>query len=59
LKADVSNIPQTKAWLEKTWKKNFPSALLDYSFSEEVFEDQYRQKINFQKYFYAFLSYHW
>ncbi|HEV8272102.1 MAG TPA: ABC transporter permease [Chitinophagaceae bacterium] len=54
LRADVSNIPQTKAWLEKTWKKNFPSALLDYSFSEEVFEDQYRAEDKFSKIFLYF-----
>jgi putative ABC transport system permease protein len=54
LKADVSNIPQTRAWLEKTWKRNFPSALLDYSFSEEVFEDQYRAEDKFSKIFLYF-----
>jgi putative ABC transport system permease protein len=54
LKADVSNLPQTKAWLEKTWKKNFPSALLDYSFSEEVFKDQYRTEDKFSKIFLYF-----
>lgn len=54
LKADVSNLPQTKAWLEKTWKKNFPSALLDYSFSEEVFEEQYRAEEKFSTVFLYF-----
>ena len=54
LKADVSNLPQTKVWVEKTWKKNFPSALLDYSFSEEVFKDQYRAEDKFSKIFLYF-----
>ena len=54
LKADVSNLPQTKEWLEKTWKKNFPSALLDYSFSEEVFEEQYRAEEKFSTIFLYF-----
>lgn len=54
LKADISNLPQTKAWLEKTWKKNFPSALLDYSFSDEVFEEQYRAEDKFSKIFLYF-----
>jgi len=54
LKADVSNLPQTKAWLEKTWKKNFPSALLDYSFSKEVFEEQYRAEEKYSKIFLYF-----
>ena len=54
LKADISKLPQTKAWLEKTWKKNFPSALLDYSFSDEVFEEQYRAEDKFSKIFLYF-----
>lgn len=54
LKADVSKLPQTTAWLEKTWRKNFPSALLDYSFSENVFEEQYREEEKFSKIFLYF-----
>ena len=54
LKADISKLPQTKTWLEKTWKKNFPSALLDYSFSDEVFEEQYRAEDKFSKIFLYF-----
>jgi len=54
LKVDVSKLPQTTAWVEKTWKKNFPSALLDYSFSENVFEEQYREEAKFSTIFLYF-----
>ena len=54
LKADVSKLPQTTAWLEKTWKKHFPSALLDYSFSQSVFEEQYREERKFSTIFLYF-----
>ncbi len=54
LKVDVSRLPQTTAWLEKTWKKHFPSALLDYSFSENVFEEQYREERKFSTIFLYF-----
>jgi putative ABC transport system permease protein len=54
LKVDVSKLPQTTAWVEKTWKKNFPSALLDYSFSEDVFEEQYREEAKFSTIFLYF-----
>src|SRR4030095_10538040 len=54
LKVDVSKLPQTTAWLNKTWKKNFPSALLDYSFSENVFEEQYREEAKFSTIFLYF-----
>jgi putative ABC transport system permease protein len=54
LKVDVSKLPQTTAWLTKTWKRNFPSALLDYSFSENVFEEQYREEEKFSTIFLYF-----
>ena len=54
LKVDVSKLPQTTAWLNKIWKKNFPSALLDYSFSENVFEEQYREEAKFSTIFLYF-----
>ena len=54
LKADVSNLSQTRAWLDKVWKRNFPSALLDYSFSENVFEEQYREEEKFSTIFLYF-----
>jgi putative ABC transport system permease protein len=54
LKVDVSKLPETTAWLEKTWKKHFPSALLDYSFSENVFEEQYREERKFSAIFLYF-----
>ena len=54
LKVDASKLPQTTAWLNKTWKKHFPSALLDYSFSESVFEEQYREERKFSTIFLYF-----
>jgi putative ABC transport system permease protein len=54
LKVNVSKLPQTTAWLEKTWKKHFPSALLDYSFSENVFEEQYAAEEKFSTIFLYF-----
>ena len=54
LKVDVSKLPQTTVWLEKTWKKHFPSALLDYSYSENAFEDQYREEAKFSTIFFYF-----
>jgi len=54
LKVDASKLPQTTAWLNKTWKKHFPSALLDYSFSENVFEEQYREERKFSTIFLYF-----
>jgi len=54
LKADASKASQTIAWLTKTWKKHFPTALLDYSFSEAVQEDQYRAEEKFSTIFLYF-----
>ena len=54
LKVDISKLPQTTAWLNKTWKKNFPSALLDYSFSEDVIEEQYAAEEKFSSIFFYF-----
>jgi putative ABC transport system permease protein len=54
LRVDVSKLPQITAWVEKIWKKNFPSALLDYSFSEDVFEEQYREEAKFSTIFLYF-----
>jgi putative ABC transport system permease protein len=53
-KADVSKHPQTTAWLDQIWKKHFPSALLDYSFSENVFEEQYHEEGKFSTIFFYF-----
>ena len=54
LKADGSNIAGVTAWLTNTWKKNFPTALLDYSFSETVMEEQYRAEKKFSTIFLYF-----
>lgn len=54
LKVDVSKLPQATTWLAKTWKKNFPSALLDYSYSEDVLEEQYSAEEKFSTIFLYF-----
>ncbi|HMK25920.1 MAG TPA: ABC transporter permease [Chitinophagaceae bacterium] len=54
LKVNVSKLSQTKAWLEQTWKKNFPSALLDYDFSDNQIQGQYQAEEKFSKIFLYF-----
>ena len=54
LKVNISKLPEVTAWLEKTWKKNFPSALLDYSFSENVIGEQYQAEEKFSTVFLYF-----
>lgn len=54
LKADVSNPAAVVAWLETTWKKHFPSALLDYSFSDSQLASQYQAESRFARIFLYF-----
>lgn len=54
LKANVSNPDAVVAWLEKIWRKHFPSALLDYSFSDSVLASQYQAEDRFAKIFLYF-----
>lgn len=54
LKADVSNPSAVTALLEKTWKKHFPSSLLDYDFSDNVLEQQYQAEQKFAQLFLYF-----
>jgi putative ABC transport system permease protein len=54
LKIDLNNADQSIAWIEKTWKKHFPSALLDYSFLDSQIEEQYQSEKRFSKIFLCF-----
>jgi putative ABC transport system permease protein len=54
LKTAISKPALVTAWLEKTWKKHFPSALLDYDFSDSQFEAQYQAEERFAKIFLYF-----
>jgi len=37
------------AWVERVWKRHFASALFDYDFSDNVFEQQYRDEKRFAR----------
>lgn len=54
LKVDLTKANQSITWIEKTWKKHFPSALLDYSFLDSQIEDQYQAEKRFSKIFLCF-----
>lgn len=54
LKVDVSQPAAVTAWLEKTWKKHFPGALLDYNFSDNWFDTQYEVEKRFARLFLYF-----
>src|SRR5258705_9335007 len=54
LNTDVSNPAAVASWVTKTWKKYFPTALLDYDFSDGVLEQQYRAEDRFAKIFLYF-----
>jgi putative ABC transport system permease protein len=49
LNADVLNSGVTTAWVERVWKKHFPSALLDYSFVDAQVGGQYLAEQRFSK----------
>lgn len=54
LRTDISQPAVVTAWLEKTWNKHFPSALLDYTFSDSALEAQYQAEERFAKIFLYF-----
>ncbi|MGB8194062.1 MAG: ABC transporter permease [Chitinophagaceae bacterium] len=58
VKADPAKAAQTISWIEKTWKKHFPSALLDYNFINRQVGMQYEAEERFSKIFltFSFLS---
>jgi len=54
VKADITKANQSIAWIEKIWKKHFPSALLDYNFLDEQIGEQYQAEERFSKIFLYF-----
>jgi putative ABC transport system permease protein len=54
LKADAAKIDQSVAWIEKTWKKHFPTALFDYGFVDQQIGEQYVAEKKFSKIFLYF-----
>jgi len=54
IKADLGKVDQSIAFVEKTWKKYFPSALFDYNFMDEQIGEQYASEKKFAKIFLYF-----
>ena len=54
LKADIKKVDQSISFIEKTWKKHFPSALFDYDFMDEQIGEQYAAEKKFAKIFLYF-----
>jgi len=54
LKTNSVNPAQVTAWVEKTWKKHFPSSLLDYNFMDRALAEQYNAEDRFAKIFLYF-----
>ena len=54
LKTDVTKPTEVSAWVEKIWKKHFPSALLDFDFSDSFIEQQYQGEKRFARIFLCF-----
>jgi len=51
---DMAKAADALPFLEKTWKKHFPSALLDYDFMDSQLGEQYRSEQRFSKIFLYF-----
>jgi putative ABC transport system permease protein len=58
VRIDASNTQPAIRWIENTWKKHFPSALLDYNFLDSQVGEQYATDNRFQRLFlyFSFLS---
>ncbi|MGC4035820.1 MAG: ABC transporter permease [Chitinophagaceae bacterium] len=54
LKTNSVNPAQVTAWVEKIWKKHFPSALLDYNFLDNALSEQYQSEDRFARIFLYF-----
>ena len=54
LKTDVTKPSEVTAWVGKIWKKHFPTALLDFDFSDAVVEQQYQAEKRFARIFFCF-----
>jgi putative ABC transport system permease protein len=55
LRIDTGNLSETLDFVEKTWRKHFPSALLQYSFLNERLDRQYPAEKLFGKIFMTFV----
>jgi putative ABC transport system permease protein len=49
LNVNAGNPAVTVAWIERVWRKHFPSALLDYSFVDAQLGEQYLAEKQFSK----------
>src|SRR5688500_12527213 len=49
LSAEITKPAQSLAWIESTWKKHFPSILLDYNFLDNQPWEQYQSEERFSK----------
>jgi len=54
VKVDLTKADQSIGFIEKTWKKYFPSALFDYNFMDEQIGEQYAAEKRFGKIFLYF-----
>ena len=54
VKVDLSKADKSIAFIEKTWKKFFPTALFDYNFMDEQIGEQYAAEKRFAKIFLYF-----
>jgi len=54
VKVDTRNTAGVQAFLKNTWKKHFPSALLDYDFVDHQIKEQYRSEERFSTIFLYF-----
>jgi putative ABC transport system permease protein len=54
LKTDLTKATESVAWIEKTWKKYFQTALFDYDFMDKQVGEQYAAEERFSKIFLYF-----
>ena len=54
LKADMAKAAESIAWIERTWKKHFSTALFDYGFMDKQIVEQYAAEQRFSKIFLYF-----
>ena len=54
VKADIKKADQSISFIEKIWKKHFPSALFDYDFMDAQIGEQYAAEKKFAKIFLYF-----
>lgn len=54
LKYDTQHTPEVMAFLQRTWKEHFPSALFDLDFISQQIRQQYLAEERFSKIFFCF-----